>query len=387
MTAEKSFLSRIHGMFDSSTDSRFSGRFIENVLVEAAKEDIGVAKCLFKNSNSSDTWTTEYSFKVGGALRRADIALLDEALSPKALFEIKYDDNKNKKNSAQFKDYLSYSKKNNIAFICLTKNFLADKNHEKLEKSGSLVLFSTLSEKISSLRKKSGITTLLEDYMKNEGLAMLPLDEEAFRIFLIRLFCPIRGVKKNAGSPSKMSFDVPNSFSTVTNNMAIISKEMNHLIQSREPTIDYRPYPTYLMQYLGKGNSADDPEKHFVPSVGAKKTNANMVRAGGRLDIFARHVLKTSPRVDLSYGINFKVDATGKVQFSLWSEIWSRSLTDQEILNETDYLKDFRKLNDKKFLLRSFTQLAKKSLSSASKQDQLLTAAQIKSLLALGKAL
>ncbi|MDH5414292.1 MAG: hypothetical protein OEW87_09150, partial [Flavobacteriaceae bacterium] len=160
----------------------------------------------------------EYRFKVNNYERIADLAAINNKTGEvKSFIEIKYDDHKNSKNSAQVDDYISYCKKNNCKFVYLTQYYPLADDIEKINESGnSHMLFSEFADRLCS-KHSTQLAMMFVEHLSDKGLMMKKIDSSSLYKYLVRLFNPISGhnkIQKN----SDMIEGIPSSFSTVMNN-------------------------------------------------------------------------------------------------------------------------------------------------------------------------
>lgn len=277
-STEKSFFSRIQGLFDS----QYRGRYIEHILVEAANADFSVSRALLgRKVPAGFWWVAEYAFAArGGKKRIADMALLDTSTGqPAAFVELKYDDHRNPGNHAQLADYAWFRKKHNIELILLTKYAL----DAATPSSGIKTLrFDELATRLQVIRKASPVAGLLADYFQEQGLVMQTIEAIPLGRLMARLFNPRDGMGKQQGNHS-MVHEIPAVFSALMGNMEIISREISQKTGAKRTAIDFSLVPS-ISSSVTKLIDEDVSKKKPVRI-------EQKYKSGGELYVFARQTI------------------------------------------------------------------------------------------------
>lgn len=277
----KSFFSRLQSKFDAS----YGGRYVELILQELSREDELVARILGRTTKRCYL-ETEYTFKVNGRNRIADIAILTEDDHQLiALVEIKYDDHKSPTNAAQIEDYIQYCKSESCHFCYLTQYSPAKRDIDLIKESGcSHLLFSNFSSQLAD-RSQSQLVKLFIEYLEDKGLSMKTVDSENLYKYLVRLFNPVSKQGKIQSNYSMVD-GIPNSFQSLMNNISVISQELSQAIESkRSPVIDFRLWPYF------KFSKKEIKEMLEGDQIDANCFLSDNNKNGGELLAFARSII------------------------------------------------------------------------------------------------
>lgn len=318
----KSFFSRIQSKFDAS----YGGRYIETILHEVTLDDDSIARFI-GNSRDPCRIETEYSFTVNNTNRIADIAIFStKSDSVIGLVEVKYDDHKVYKNSAQLKDYITYCRINGLSFTYLTQYYPPSKDVALVKEAGHRhFLFSHLSEEIKA-NQSSQITQLFIKYLEDKGLSMKIVDNNSLYKYLVRLFNPTSGQNKIQNNTAMVE-GISDSFHALMNNISVLSQEISRYTEGkRVPVIDFRVWPYFKFSKSKLKELLDDDELERSGYLGNGEKN------GGELLAFARSVIidTSNNREDwlyLEYGYKVVVEKGDSAHSSfLYVEIYGKNI-------------------------------------------------------------
>ncbi|MCX5783577.1 MAG: hypothetical protein NTW04_03950 [Elusimicrobia bacterium] len=203
------------------------GRYMSLVLCElfADKKSKKLVKELFGEEINFERLDTENSYIEG---RRADIAFLDKKDEIVALAEVKHEDQNNKGNRAQLKDYC----KSQVPFIVITKKSLP-KEYEKELGEKQIISYGDIARKIKGLKLDSEIARMVSEYLKGEALMFTKINDIYLKILL------------TGGSTEKFNrkdtLQAPDTLKNFINNMATLGdyvyKEYIDGIQANKPKL------------------------------------------------------------------------------------------------------------------------------------------------------
>lgn len=348
----KSFFSRIQNKFEAS----YGGRYIETILYEVSIEDDSIAKFI-GNTNSPCRIETEYSFTVNDRDRIADIAVYSiESGFVVGLVEIKYDDHKSDKNSAQLEDYIAYCKINDLSFTYLTQYYPPSKDLSLVEAAGHKhILFSHLSENIRN-KQCSQITELFIKYLEDKGLSMKKVDDDAIYRYLVRMFNPASGQKKIQNNTAMVE-GIPDSFHALMNNISVLSQEISRYTEGkRVPVVDFRVWPYFKFSKNKLRELLDDDSLEQSGYLGDGEKN------GGELFAFAKSVIIDTSKnkgdwLYLEYGYKVLLEKGEPVHSSfLYAHIYGKDIrSDIELYKEKKIAN--RTLSNKVKCLSHFSKL------------------------------
>lgn len=297
---EQGLFSRLQNYFDAS----YGGRYVEHLIKESIAEQPNVATLLF-GVRRSDRLQVEYPFKVSGRTRIADLAFLDaETEQPTCLVEIKYDDHRNPKNAAQFRDYRNFCQEQKCKFIALSQHLLPHELQKTVHGTNRL-LFSDLAGKLPN--EENSASGMLRRFFVDRGLVMhMFRDQEManLRSFLFRLLNPWGGQGRSQRKDA-MAGGVAEAFGNFLKNMNIVAKEAVANAPGRNPTVDFELDPWVRPSRVLKGAKEEgDPVA----------LNAWDAKAGGRLYVFGRTRLDDATRawLQIEFGIGLEAHSGEK---------------------------------------------------------------------------
>lgn len=319
-------------------DKNYGGRYLAVILGEIIKEAPEIAHLLWKDKDLHKR--REYDVEEEWTFpnrRRADLSILSDQVLPIALLEVKDEDHKSDKNSAQLKDYVTYCKKNNIPFTYLTKHHLPERDREIA--TPYHLTYAGLGHSIDKIAKKSPIVTMLYEYLKEEGFMFNEIDDEALKLLIVKstAFQHAHGhgrLNKN----DRITVIAPQTFSAILKNAAVISdrfyedKGLNLFAQ--RPTVDYG-----FISYLDR-KKADKLMKEDGPFAINKE---NKIVVAGELWAGAQAKFKSTNKLRLKFGFTFKLEvankdktANKKTERKIYAELWKRETLGIKFAKITD---------------------------------------------------
>ncbi len=344
----KSFFSSIKGYFDKT----YAGRYDAIILREVSHECPKIMKLLYGDFNSSKhEIKLEYVYKKGEKGkkgRRADIAIL-EGKRICCLIEIKVEDSPLKN---QLEDYVSYSRKNNVAFVYLTRHKPCKEELCLLEKHVLCkhVMFSDLYDlarnSVSITNSTFGKTYL--KYLEENGNMFTEIDPKGVKKFLTRMFLPWGG-NGRIRNTKDMVDTIPSTFKNIMNNLYIINEDIKGKIDC-QVTIDYAIFP-----YIKK---IDDKE---YDNDGVCR-DVRKGKSGGEIFLYASGSFSEKPSVVIEYGLCLKAEPKNKKKYyyNLYSSIYLSGWS----IAEKKYIISEKQLSDKIFCIKKLVELTKKALQS-----------------------
>jgi hypothetical protein len=308
-----SFLSRVQSWFSG----RNQGRYLAFVLCEvsgrepkAIQDMLCKAWGLGRRQLPAPHLEPEYVFGGRKGSRRADIAVYASADAPDpiGLIEIKYMDALQERTDVkpgQLEDYLRWeaaARGRNVLIL----------SREHLSVVGAPAL--TWTEVARQLRAHAGseIVRMLIEHLEEEGIVLQTVDSKAVVGFLRRLLCPWNGSGRQAGN-----LDGPTEFGKLLKNLSLLSERFNGDFKrawaaaggkhapdeargTKNASIDFDVYPR-VKASKKPGDIFDDEEDRSI---------AVKARAGGLVDLFARHALGSSKNwLRVGYGFQIEVSA------------------------------------------------------------------------------
>jgi len=183
----QSFLSR----FKDKLNADYGGRYVAAVLAEAIQDEPRLIEHLWGRIRKPPTYTitTEWCFDGQARRRFADLAILDKDDRPIALLEVKYEDHKSTRNSAQLDDYLKFCRSNKrVSFKCFTKHQLPDVDLRRIGRPRQLS-YAKLVRALEGDKRlaSSPICNLLCRFFREEGEMFNQLDQSGLEFFIRRL--------------------------------------------------------------------------------------------------------------------------------------------------------------------------------------------------------
>lgn len=348
----KSFFSSIKSYFAGT----FAGRYDEIILREVSQECPMIMKLLYKDFNpSKHEIKLEYVYKKaqkakkgkkGKKGRRADIAIL-EGKRICCLIEIKVEDFPLKH---QLEDYVSYSEKNNITFVYLTRHRPCKEELCLLENHDlcTHVMFSDLYDlarnSVSITNSSFGKTYL--KYLEENGDMFTEIDPKGVKKFLTRMFLPWGG-NGRIRNTKDMVDTIPSTFKNLMNNLYIINENIKGKIDC-QVTIDYAIFP-----YIKKIDDNEYDKDGVCRDVRKGKS-------GGKIYLYASGSFSSKPSVVIEYGLCLKAEPKNKKKYyyNLYSAIYLGTWS----ITEEKYTISEKQLSDKDFCVKKLVELTKKAL-------------------------
>ena len=312
-----SLFSRIQTWFKDDHDGRWLGVILAEIgrqCPQAIDDLLHGAFGWTKRSHPHLVLEPEWSFHVGGSLRRADLAVFNDSLDglPIALIEIKYHDKllpETDLTRAQEVDYLAW------------KNAKEGEGRECLVLSRATLAIDGLSamtwtEAARVLRKSSHNSDLVKalvEHLKEEGIVMQQIEPRALIGFIKRLVCPINGNGRLAGNLTG-----PQEFAKLLQNVKLLSNRFNGLFKDaweRGGRADDLPSEAKqsgskvaLVDFEISGRLKGPRERMVDEADGSINSHA---RAGGSVYVVARHALGNGKGwLRIGYGIWLDVDGS-----------------------------------------------------------------------------
>ncbi|MEJ5991962.1 hypothetical protein WG902_18300 [Ramlibacter sp. PS3R-8] len=300
---KQSFLSRIQSYFDG----RYDGRYLEFVLAEIARrhpkaisELICSACGLPSRSLRAPVLIPEYRYESSGS-RRADLAVFScpEDSQPVVLIEIKYRDKPGRDQLPSYLKWKNGADGRNVLVL----------SREVLEPEGfAFMTWTRAARLLRAHAAGSEFVKALVEHLEEEGVVMQEIKPKPLMGFLKRILAP------HAAGMQAGNVTGPEEFSRLLKNTKLLSARFNPLFKdawrsagkrgtsdpsgTKDASIDFD-----VINRLSVPTRAE----LYDESLGFPKLR-DAVRAGGVIDVYARHSLGSGKDVWLRVGYGFWIE-------------------------------------------------------------------------------
>lgn len=378
----------------SRTRGRNQGRFIQLILCELAAREPKLFKKILREHlvglpNEPLFVEKEYAFNsqlingnskaVKEKTRYADLAIFtqkgENARSPVALVEIKYNDNFI---DGQLAAYIAECKKSKSKLLILSKDTLLPVEQDMLkqaQKEGVIAEHCLLGGLSAFLvdSTTSAISSLFFDYLKDEGLIMKPVDTN----LLYRFFHRLVNQWGDANQIQSRAFALggASQFQSVLSNMALIGDSIREALKlTRIPSVDFSISPYIKTTSKGLKQSVSTKGNYEI-----KYSD----RIGGHVFVYSQFVIfnnkQNSNQLSIDFGFDFYVESNKEQLFDLffYAKISSKELKktdpDCEIKLVAEKLRSnsLEKMFDKGYVEKKFIKLIAKAIKQATESQKI----------------
>jgi hypothetical protein len=381
-----SFFSSLQRWVKNEAASDFAGRFIAHLIAEVAQVDPKPFQRFFASVTGRGLFLQksfridrELEFAVSGRVRRADLVVSVDG-SPKAIVELKYRDRltgSEDMGDSQLADYLVLRRqlRSRPRFILLYRDLPALGEVRKIKDAGQCPVHLGA---LAPFLKQSDhpASSMLLDYLREEGLVIEPIDADHLYRFMHRLVLPWTGSGRI--NQTKSVEEGPIQFQRVLSNMKILAADITPKVRAaaglsggRAATVDFEIRNSYSKGRL---------QKAMVRAGGSAVDLDTSTRSGGTISIWVQNALVSAPQwLYLYYGFDFQLTVGKPMSVDAFVYFESPQIQNRPYLDERfsyvgslamKYIQAWRESNLESEFLQVIRRVARTALKSSLVTDR-----------------